>query len=634
MATYNLPGGKVYDDKTGATSSPGSSVQPAVTPATGQASYSTSQRGNAAPTVNFAPGMYYGKQVNTPQEFLAQDNPATRSSVGVNELAQPNAMATQQAAPTTPMPAPTDQSVVPKTREEAVAFLQQQGYNNPDDMEIAGAMSQSGTIGEAENIYKKSFQNIKASGLPMTDNAGEASRVIQQQVKAGKTQDAAPSQMTVASELDPSIEKNFPEYDQFQSPTNQRQSLVQEYEQLSSKLGLEKINLELINAKRVIEGTEDDIRSEVEKAGGFASDSQVQALANSRNKSLIKNYNYLLDMRNNVTTQLSTLMDLTIQDRKMASDEFDRKMNYTFKVAEFKRLAINDAKETTNNLIKNIGYDGLLSSLGNNPSAIARTEKLMGMQPGGIAQAAQISARTRAMEVQKSNLQMDVLRSNLETDKYQRAKISSEIDKINNEGKIVTDDIGKIVVNNSEALKINKELVSNDAYKAMQKGKDSLQYLNNFEKTFNQTGATSAVFSPRENARLKAEYNTAILNLKEFFNLGVLNGPDEEILKGVLPDPTNRSAVLPWATLGIYSPSAGTRSGLSSMKKMIETSLDDKFTSLTNQYGAYSSQSITSLGDLGRQYIEQKLILNPEGFDITVNGSVGHVNPDGTVTPK
>jgi hypothetical protein len=161
---------------------------------------------------------------------------------------------------------------------------------------------------------------------------------------------------------------------------------------------------------------------------------------------------------------------------------------------------------------------------------------------------------------------------------------------------------GKLTPAPEEALKINKELVTND----------SLLALTEFENLFNETGATSAVLSPRENAELQAKYNTAILNLKEFFNLGVLNGPDETILKGILTDPTGRSAALSVLSLGAYKPAASTKAGIESMKRMIESTLDDRFKSLVSQYGAYSTDSVTSLGDLERIYVEQKAKLNPE----------------------
>ena len=70
--------------------------------------------------------------------------------------------------------------------------------------------------------------------------------------------------------------------------------------------------------KNIIEGSEDDIRMEITKAGGFATDSQVLALTNARNKQLIKNYNTLLDTRNSKEKYLQTAIGLEQQDRQAA----------------------------------------------------------------------------------------------------------------------------------------------------------------------------------------------------------------------------------------------------------------------------------------------------------------------------
>lgn len=551
-------------------------------------------------------------------------------------------------APVSPIASPAVQNSsvtppgsTPYAGSSIVDALNSQGAPSSfaDRSQMAQQQGIPGYTGTAEqnnqllNKFKQALPGLQASGQVPT-SAGDANAAVQRGVGAVNQDAVQPSIMGNIMETDKSFDSILTEYDKFHSPIQQKKSLIDEYKGLSDSLGINKINTDLIDAKRIIEGTEDDVRLEVEKAGGFATDSQVVALSNARNKSLIKNYNYLLESRDSAMTQLNTMMNLTIQDRQMAEAEFDRKMNYAFKVQDYKQKAISDAREGFNNYIKTAGADSFLASMVGNASSIARAENILGYPPGGLTQASIVATQQRAMDMSKENLQLDVLKSNLQTDALQRKKISSEIAKIDREGNIVTDYSGKVMVNDADSLKINKELVSNDAYKGIQKGKDSLNTLKGFEDTFNKTGATSAVFSPRQNAKLKAEYNASLLNLKEFFNLGAPQAVDLEMLKAVLPDPTNRSAFLTTITGGIYKPSTSTKSGLDNMKKMIETSLDDKFTSLTSQYGAYSSQSITSLGDLGRQYIEQKLVLHPEGFDITVNGSVGHVNPDGTVTPK
>lgn len=389
------------------------------------------------------------------------------------------------------------------------------------------------------------------------------------------------------------------------SPKNQKMSLVNEYKALLKESGIEGIDAELINDKKVIEGTEDDIRNEVMKAGGFATDSQVQALSAARNKTLIKNYNTLLETRNSKASYLDNVMKLSAQDRTEANQQFDKMMDFGFKVMDYRDKMQKNSTDAYNKIVQNAGYDGLLKMTNGDRHATSIIEKTLGLSSGGLQSLATQAAETRAIDLQEKSLDFAIKKANL-------ANIYSQIADRDAQNNVATDPFGKVIVKPVEAMKINKELVNSDSYKAIQKGRDSLQFLTSFEDKFNKTGATSAVFSPRQNADLKARYNTAILNLKEFFNLGVLNGPDEAILRSVLPDPTNRSAFLTTASLGIYKPSAGTKAGIDNMKKMIEASLDERFTSLSAQYGDYSTGSVGSLNDLNRSYIQQKSILNPQ----------------------
>lgn len=193
----------------------------------------------------------------------------------------------------------------------------------------------------------------------------------------------------------------------------------------------------------------------------------------------------------------------------------------------------------------------------------------------------------------------------------QLQNLYSQIAERDANGQVAIDSNGKVLVKQQDAQKINKELVSNDAYKAIRKGQDSLQFLTDFEQSLQEFGSTSGVFDPIKNAKLAAKYNATILNLKEFFNLGVLNGPDEAILKSIIPDPTNVSNFKKAISLGIYQPGTKAQAGISNMKEQIESTIDDRYKSLSAQYGDYSPESISSLRDLQRVYIEQKKKLNP-----------------------
>lgn len=253
--------------------------------------------------------------------------------------------------------------------------------------------------------------------------------------------------------------------------------------------------------------------------------------------------------------------------------------------------------------------------LGNTKLTLLKSAAEQGA-PGEILQAIQTSETPEEAISKAGRYGGDILERL--TRQKQLENLQSEIDKRNRENKpVFLDTEGKIVVDRTEAQKVSKELVANDAYKAIQKGKDSLFYLKNFEDALNAYGSTSGVFDPIKNAELKAKYNAATLQLKEFFNLGVLNGPDLSIIQGVLPNPSDTSNFRKFVQLGTYQPGTSSQAGLGSMKKMIETSLDDRYKSIRAQYSPYSPQAVGALADVNRLYIEQKEILNPNVKQLT-----------------
>src|SRR3990167_571923 len=173
---------------------------------------------------------------------------------------------------------------------------------------------------------------------------------------------------------------------------------------------------------------------------------------------------------------------------------------------------------------------------------------------------------------------------------------------------------GKIPLNQKETQKLNKELIGTDAYKAIRKGQDSLQYLLEFEKAFKKFGLET--LPGKDKGELSTKYQTSLLNLKEFFNLGVLNGPDLEVLQWIMPDPTKSISWGPWGLIPGSKKLAGVKSkvgaGIQSLKENISKTLDDRYESISTQYGNYSEEDLTSLKDLGRIYIQQKASLDPK----------------------
>lgn len=59
-----------------------------------------------------------------------------------------------------------------------------------------------------------------------------------------------------------------------------------------------------------------------------------------------------------------------------------------------------------------------------------------------------------------------------------------------------------------------------------------------------RTWSTVGMLSPDARAKMGTAYNNMMLQAKEAYNLGVLNGPDYQILQSVVRDPTNATSVM------------------------------------------------------------------------------------------
>lgn len=250
------------------------------------------------------------------------------------------------------------------------------GYSNMDTQEMAGAQS----------WVQKGFQQMKDTPAPAV--GGDATAL--------SYQPPAP-QTSVADGLFADDTGGFwgslqSEIQDYFSPKNQRESLTKEYQKMLKKSGVEEMDMELIDMKNVIDGSEDDIRNEITKAGGFATDSNVLALTNARNKQLIKNYNTLLETRNAKQQYLDKMMDLSVEDRRMADADFDRKMNFAFKIQDYRDKMKANAKDS----YEKLGYPALLKATGGDPYYTSLVEKTLGFPPGGLAaKAAEVEAETR-----------------------------------------------------------------------------------------------------------------------------------------------------------------------------------------------------------------------------------------------
>lgn len=229
------------------------------------------------------------------------------------------------------------------------------------------------------NKFQQGLAGALGSGTTAPQNGGTGKMGV-----AAYTPPSSPDTTAIDTYADPTIKPLMDSITQLLNPQQQTTSLLSDYNKLYKKSGLDDINQELIDADTVINGTEQNIRDEIQTAGGFGTDSQVQAMALARNKSLLTRYNQLVQMKTDATNQLNTLSQLNQQDKQMAQQRVNTQIDAIFKIADFQEKAQNNVREAFNNIVSKVGFNGAYAAYANNPQQLSYINKIMGLGDGGL----------------------------------------------------------------------------------------------------------------------------------------------------------------------------------------------------------------------------------------------------------
>lgn len=406
----------------------------------------------------------------------------------------------------------------------------------------AGALAQGKNITDVANMSPQSLgtpntqaqnANIQAQNQDIQTRARQAFEQVKNQPI---TQDASGQQVArtaLGQPPKPSVADNLVQTDpyfadiqkmaqDYFSPTQQRQSLTQEYQNLLATSGIQGLDTELLNMKTVLEGTEDDIRNEVVKAGGFATESQVMALTNARNKQLIKNYNNLLETRNAKEQYLDKMMSLSSQDRQEANQRFDSMMNIGFKMADYQQKMQQNAQEAMQRVATNVGYSGLYDSAlaSGDPKAISRAESLLGVDPGQLAPLAELDRQARAQVQQMQALDVQAKKAQIANTYSQIAERQAATAPVNGVPQAVMSKLQAA----PEYKTINAVLPAINAIKAYKSAID--------------TYGTGEAWSGEGEGQLDGTYSNALVAWKSLAALGALSGADFSLAESAIPKPT------------------------------------------------------------------------------------------------
>jgi len=459
-----------------------------------------------------------------------------------------------------------------------------------------------GLAGEELSMAERSLANAYGVGFEQANASGVQPGDTGQLDDARSYLPADTDKGDFISQLfgnDPTIQGAMASLQEFFSPMMQRESLVDTYREMYEDMGFEQLDTDLINTKNLIEGQEDAVRLEITKAGGFATEQQVQALSNARNKQLIKNYNTLLDTKNAQMDYLNTMMSLEAQDRQMAQTQMSTMLGAFFNVASFVQSSQQmsmSALQYTMSLPG--GGEAIMAGYDNNPTIRSIADKYYGGLAGLQSITGAVSA-DRARQIALENAQIaaagrgryqlltrddgSVVRVNIDTGE------ATEILGGGLESGLSTEDI-KFINDSPQGKKVLSAA-------------DLKIKMTNYENLLK--GQNPVLVTSKQRATLQSAYQDLLLSFKEAAKLGVLAGPDMEIIEGAVKPPIRRGHQM------IFSKGPALTSVTEAQSALNRTAI----------------QNIEQLSAVDPRYVASdyvQTILSPFGFSVVVA-------PDGSV---
>ena len=316
-----------------------------------------------------------------------------------NIYSQPAATATPPPVDTT-QPNPATTTATPYTSKSfylpetpVQGYAPQTVFNDKGEGLSADLYKAQGGAADFSNVTKVSsidqaLAKARLTGNPPETPAAGAAAVTDLMPNTGNAVNMANIDAQLAQ--DPYYQQWVKDKEEYNSVTNQTKTFVDSYKEFMSEYDIPELNTEMLNIKNVIDGNEDMVRLEVQAANGFATEGQITAMTNARNKSLIKNYNDLVARKESAMEMVNNMMKFTAMDREYATNAILQKLNFDEKMIEFRDKMVSAANEAYSKVVTAMGYSGLVQSLQGDPSAISTVEKSLGMQPGQLQQTAEV----------------------------------------------------------------------------------------------------------------------------------------------------------------------------------------------------------------------------------------------------
>lgn len=247
---------------------------------------------------------------------------------------------------------------------------------------LTGSQSQQAgqAIDQLKQKYGTALADIKSSGVASPANSGAAAAGVNAALATQpKAQPIPKSVENFLNPDNPAVLDSTQQLMEFLNPTAEREQLNQHIQQLASdRSELSSLKTDLMNTKRIMAGTEGDIRDEITKSGGFSTESMVQAMTIARNKTLVQKAQLLTDQIQSQTDLVNSDVSLVGDEKQLAAQQFTQRMSLLNYQQENTKNAFDALKDSYKTLM-DVNPQGLYNSLLADPTQAQRFTSITGL---------------------------------------------------------------------------------------------------------------------------------------------------------------------------------------------------------------------------------------------------------------
>lgn len=338
----------------------------------------------------------YGTQ--DPNDVNPNGNNVPDNTIGITPgIVTPKANTTSTTGGSgAPAPTPTENAYTVAANDTLAGIAKAKGTN------IQALMAANPSITNPNII--KSGQKINLPGAPTGTSASGSANTYQNSVlkavssvpdvsDSGDVR-AAAAGVTYPGSQDTSLPPTTSDMinaliaDFFEKTQEQQNAgypdFVSNYTKNANALDIPPLQTSLMNLDNIINGTPDDIRAEITKAGGFATESQVEGMADARNKDIINKANLIQAQLTYAQNTLSTMTGLQEDQYNAAEKQYNDSTGAISTLIGYYQTAQSTATSNYARLYASNGPGFLASQATGNPYLQGVMESSLGLAPGTL----------------------------------------------------------------------------------------------------------------------------------------------------------------------------------------------------------------------------------------------------------